>query len=121
MDIYHISFEQYNDHPSITLNTFDVNLLTTNVNAEFDAYLFDVHVTGDECNIDSHAGLHIGADGETALVNKYWRLRFGNIDHLLNGTTDGIWVDMHFSNSPAYIEDVTMKVWATCSQPLTLA
>jgi hypothetical protein len=120
MDLYHISFEQFNDQPSITLDTFDINLLTTSVNAEFDAYLFDIHVTGDECDIENHGSLHIGADGETALANKYWRLRQGNIDESLNGTTDGIWVDMHYSNSPAFIEDVTMKVWSTCSQPLTL-
>lgn len=120
MDIYHISFEQFNDRPSVTLNTFDVNLLTTSVNAEFDAYLFDIHVTGDECIIENESGLHIGADGETALANKYWRLRRGNLNETLNGTTDGIWVDMHYSNSPAFVEDVTMKVWATSSQPLTL-
>jgi hypothetical protein len=120
MDIYHISFEQFNDQPSITLNTFDVNLLTTSVNAEFDAYLFDIHVTGDECDIENESSLHIGANGETALANQYWRLRRGNLNESLNGTTDGIWVDMHFSNSPAFVEDVTMKVWATCSQLLTL-
>ena len=120
MDLYHISFEQFNDRPSITLNTFDVNLLTTNVNAEFDAYLFDIHVTGDECIIENESGLHIGADGETALVNKYWRLRKGNINETINGTTDGIWIDMHYSNSPAYVEDVTMKLWVTSSQSLTL-
>lgn len=120
MDLYHISFEQFNDQPSITLNTFDVNLLTTSVNAEFDAYLFDIHVTGDECDIANHGSLHIGADGETALANKYWRLRQGNINQAIDGTTDGIWVDIHYSNSPAFVEDVTMKIWATQSQPLTL-
>ncbi len=120
MDIYHISFEQFNDNPTIVLNTFDVNLQTTNVNAEFDAYLFDVHVTGDECEIENHAALHVGADGETALVDKYWRLRRGNIGQALDGTTDGIWVDIHYSNSPAYVEDVTVKVWATCTVSIDL-
>jgi hypothetical protein len=120
MDIYHISFEQFNDQPSLILNTFDINLQTTATNAQFDAYLFDIHVTGDECDIESHADLHIGSGGETALVDEYWRLRRGGIDHPFNGTTDGIWVDLHYSTSPARIEDVTVKVWATCSQPLTL-
>ncbi len=125
MDIFHISFEQFNDQPTITLNTLDANIFTTNVNAEFDAYLFDIHVTGDECDIENHAELHVGAVGgakaQTAQANKYFRLRQGNIGQALDGTTDGIWVDVHYSNSPSYIEDVTIKVWATCSQPLTLS
>ena len=37
----------------------------------------------------------------------------GNIDDTVDGSTDGFWVDLHYSNSPAYIEDVTVKVWAT--------
>jgi hypothetical protein len=120
--VYHVSFEQFNDHPSLTLNTFDVNLLTTSVNAELDAYMFDLHkTTGDKADVELHGELHIGApDGEVPIAGKYWRLRRGNINEPLDGTTDGIWVDMHFGNSPAFVEDVTMKVWATCSQPLTL-
>ena len=120
VDVWHVSFEQFNDRPSITLNTFDVNLQTTNVNAEFDAYLFDLHTsTGDKCNIENQAALHVGADGETAIAAKYWRLRRGGINQPLDGTTDGIWVDIHVDN-PAYVEDLTIKVWATSSQPLTL-
>ena len=119
--VYHISFEQFNDRPSLILNTFDVNMLTTSVNAEFDAYLFDLNATtGNKADVELHSELHVGADGGAAIAGKYWRLRKGNINQPLNGTTDGIWVDMHFSNSPAFVEDVTMKVWATCSQPLTL-
>lgn len=114
IDVYHISFEQFNDAPNITLDTFDVNLYTTNVNAEFDAYLFDIHrTTGNKADIELEAELHLGADGQTAITDKYWRLRKGNINDSLNGLTDGVWVDLHYSNSPAYIEDVTMKVWGT--------
>ena len=120
VDVYHCSFEQMNDNSNLVLNTFDVNLFTTNVAAEFDAYLFDLHIeSGDKCDIEAHANLHIGADGETAIANKYWRLRMGNIGQALDGTTDGIWVDAHYSNSPAYVEDVTIKVWLTKTQALT--
>ena len=117
---YHVSFEQFDDTADITLDTFDVNLLTTSVNAEFDAYLYAIEVTGDKCNITREASLNIGAGGETALANKYWRLRRGNIGKSINGTTDGTWVDIHYSNSPAFVEDVSMKVWATEIVPLTL-
>lgn len=112
VDVYHVSFEQFNDSPGITLETFDINLYTTNNSAEFDAYLYDLHVSGDKCQVEMMAELHIGTDGETAIANKYWRLRRGNINESLDGTTDGVWVDIFYSNSPAYVEDVTVKVWA---------
>jgi len=120
VDVYHVSFEQFNDAPTLTLDTFDANIFTTNVNAEFDAYLYDLHVSGDKCDIELEAELHVGADGETAIANKYWRLRKGGINDPLNGATDGIWVDVHYSNSPSYIEDVTLKVWATCTSSVIL-
>ena len=113
MDIFHVSFHQYNDKPNITVQTFDCSLYTTGVAAEFDAYFYDIHVTGDECTIEMDAELHIGADGETALVNKYWRLRRGNLNESLDGTTDGVWVDIFYSNSPVQIEDVTILLLAT--------
>jgi hypothetical protein len=120
VDVFHISYEQFNDQPGITIRTLDANLITTNVNAEFDCYLFTIHVTGDKCDIHNEAGFHVGADGETALANKYWRLRQGNIDDPIDGTTDGFWIEIHYSNTPAYVEDVTIKLWATQAQSITL-
>ena len=113
VDVYHISFEQVNDSRDLKLRTFDANIFTTNVAAEFDAYLYTVHVTNDKCNIDRESELHVGADGETAIANKYWRLRRGLIDEFIDGTTDGFWVDVHYANSPVYVEDVTVSVWLT--------
>jgi hypothetical protein len=120
VDVYHCSFEQMNDKPNLTIDTFDFNIFTNGTSAEFDAYLFDLHVTGDKCDIHLEAELHVGADGETAIANKYWRLRRGNIAESLDGTTDGLWVDIHYSNTPSQIEDVTGKVWLTQSTALTL-
>lgn len=121
VDVYHASFEQFDDQSDLTLETFDANIFTTNVNAEFDAYLYSLEVTGDKCNITREASLNVGADGETAIADKYWRLRRGNINKALDGATDGVWADIHYSNSPAYVEDVTIKIWAMKSQTLTLA
>ena len=112
VDVYHCSFEQINDQTKLTLTTFDANIFTTNESAEFDAYLYTLHVTGNKCRIDKEADLHVGADGVEALEDKYWRLRRGDINEALNGSTDGFWVEVHYSNSPAYVEDVTLKVWA---------
>ncbi len=66
-----------------------------------------------KCDIENHASLHVGTDGETAIADKYCRLRRGVINQALDGTTDGFWVDVHYLNSPVYVEDVTVKVWAT--------
>jgi len=121
VDVYHVSFEQFNDQPVITLNTFDANIFTNNANAEFDAYLFDLHITtGSKCDVENHAELHVGADGETAIADVYWRLRQGSINQALDGSTDGIWVDVHYGGFPSSTEDVTIKVWATQTQSLTL-
>jgi hypothetical protein len=120
VDVYHISFEQFNDAPDIVLNTFDANIYATNANAEFDAYLFTLHKdAGNKCHIDNESALHLGTDGETPIASRHFRLRRGGIDEALDGTTDGFWVDAHYS-TPAYVEDVTIKVWATQSIPLTL-
>ena len=121
VDVYHISFEQFDDTADITVDTFDANLLTTNVAAQFDAYLYSVVVTGSKCDIVIEASLHVGSDGETAIANRYWRLRRGLINKSIDGTKDGTWVSLHYSNSPAYVEDVSIKVWATEIVPLTLS
>lgn len=115
MDIYHVSFEQVNDSPNLVLNTFDTNLFTTNALAQFDAYLYSLVITPgtNRVTINNEASLNVGTDGETAIVNRYWRLRRGNIDKSLNGTTDGLWAELFYSNSPAYIEDVNTKIWLT--------
>jgi len=116
MDVYHVSFDQFNDSSNIVLNTFDGNIFTTHVNAEFDAYLYTLHVTGDECNVHNESKLNIGTGTyatQASLANKYFRIREGNLAESLDGSTDGFWVDVHYSNSPVYVEDVTLKVWAT--------
>ena len=112
IDVFHVSFEQFGDNSDIILDTFDANIYTTNIAAEFDAYLHTLHVTGSKCNIDREAELHVGADGQTAIADKYWRLRRGNIAETMDGNTDGFWVDIHYANSPVYVESVTIKVWA---------
>jgi hypothetical protein len=117
VDVYHISFEQFNDQSGLTLDTFDVNLFSTATSAEFDAYLYLIKKqSGNKCDITREANLNLGADGETALVNKYWRLRRGNIAKAFDGATDGVWVEVFYSDTPnANIEDVSMKVWVTKS------
>lgn len=119
VDVYHCSFEQFNDKPNITLDTFDANIFTLHASAEFDAYLYTIEVTDDKCDISVCADLHVGTDGETALVNKHWRLRRGGLGKELDGTTDGVWVESWYLNTPVYLENVTIKVWAEQETRLT--
>ena len=104
--------EQFNDTASYTLQTFDANIFTTHANAQFDAYLYALTVSGSKVEITREASLNVGTDGEASLADKYWRLRIGNLEKEMSGSSDGIWVDIFYSNAPAYVEDVSTKVWA---------
>lgn len=113
VDVYHIAFEQFNDVPSVTIEAFETFLLTTNVLAEFDAYLNSIIVTGDKCDITMEADLHVGAEGIPAVADRRWTLRRGLLGVALDGSTDGAWAEIYYANTPTYIEDVYAKVWAT--------
>ena len=110
VDTYHVSFEQLNDRPRFTLDTFDINIFATNSSAWMYAYLYSIEVTDDKCNITRVASLEL----PVAEVNAglYYRLRRGNIGKALMGTTDGFWVDLLFGPfTQDYWEDVSVKVW----------
>lgn len=112
VDVYHVSFDQVNDTAVYDIECLDINLFTTNTSAEFDAYLYALEVTtGDRCNVSRIASANVGTNGNTALANRYERLRRGNIDKNMDGSTDGLFLDIFYSNSPTYVEDVTIKVW----------
>ena len=64
----------------------------------------------------NEAALHLGADGVAPVANKYYRLRQSNIAKSLDGSSDGVFADLHYSNTPADIEDVTTKIWGIHSQ-----
>jgi hypothetical protein len=121
VDVNHVSFEQFNDQPDLVINTFDVNVFTTNTSAEFDAYLYTLHKdAGNKCHVDTEASLHIGTDGEAAIADRYWRLRCGDIDEALDGTTDGFWVDIYYLNAGnTYCQNMTMKVWFTKTEQVS--
>jgi len=112
VDVYHVSFEQFNDTASYTIQTFDASLWTEHANAEFSGYLYSLTVSGSKCEIVREASLNLGLDGEAPIADRYWRLRSGNIGKVMDGSTDGMWIDCFYSNSPVYVEDVTIKVWA---------
>ena len=111
VDTYHVSFEQFNDRPRFTLDTLDVNGYANSSSAWLVCHLYALEVTGDKCNIAVQADIELPAADVTA--DKYYRLRRGNLGKVLNGTTDGIWVDLVLGRTlvPGDWEDVTLKVW----------
>lgn len=113
VDVYHVSFEQCNDTERFVIETLDMNVFTASTSAEIDVYLYTLQVVGSKCTISNLADMHIGLGGRTALANRYERLRRGNLDFEMFGAKDGFWVDAHYSNSPSWVEDVTLKVWVT--------
>jgi hypothetical protein len=113
VDVWHCSFEQFNDSPVMTINTFDINLLATNAAAEFDGYLYSVENASGVLTLTLLSELHVGTAGEPVIANKYYRLREGNLDKALDGSTDGVFVNLCYASSPAWIEDVTAKAWGT--------
>jgi hypothetical protein len=110
MDTYQVSFEQWNDSPSYTLNTLDMNAKATNASAWMYVYLYTLEVTGDKCTRLSTLDL----PAAEVSANKYYRLRRGALATTLNGSTDGIWIDVFPGPlASTYWEDINLKVWAT--------
>jgi hypothetical protein len=120
VDVYHCSFEQLNDLPGMTINTFDVNAKSTNANAWAYFYLYSLKVTGDQCIIANEAALSV-ASGD-AIANQYWRLRRGNLGVALDGSTDGMWVESYLGPAAqTYWDDLSLKVWVSESATITVS
>lgn len=120
MDMFAVSFEQFNDAPNITIQTFDISLTPTNAAAWFYAYLYtlDVDTATKKANLARSASLELPAANTVA--NTPDRLRKGNLAVAIDGVTDGFWVEMFFGpDTQNYFDDITLKVWGTCQHPLS--
>lgn len=111
IDIYHVSFEQVNDLSNITLRTFDINVKPTNTSAFLNAHLYLIEkTTGHKADISLVRNLELLATNVTA--DESYRLRYGGIDQVFDGTGDGIWIELHFGPpAQTYISDFSMKLW----------
>lgn len=112
VDVYQVAFEQWDNVASITLDSFDITALATNSSAWLYAYLYTLEVAGDKCDITRLSTLDLPAVEVSA--NKHYRLRRGALATTIDGTADGIWVEMFpgpLANN--YWEDINIKIWAT--------
>jgi hypothetical protein len=87
VDIYYISFEQWNDQPEIELDTLDITATATNAAAWLYAYLYTVVPEGDTVTITRVASIDLPAAEVTA--NRSYRLRRSNLAVTIDGATDG--------------------------------
>lgn len=110
VDVYQIAFEQNNDNTDWDVQTFDMTALSTNASAWLYAYLYTVEPTGDKVNITRLASLELPAAKVNA--NLPYRLRRGNLATTLDGSTDGVFINVFPGPlASTYWEDMTIKVW----------
>jgi hypothetical protein len=109
---YHVSYEQANDTPGLTLDSYDVNLYTASAapGVYFTSQIYTVVLDTDTgfYNVTSVCDMQL----DTPYADVYHRLRHGNIDIELDGSTDGFFTVFNHGrlNNPDVV-DITAKVW----------
>ena len=111
IDVYHCSFEQFNDAEQITITTVDTNLFALAAAGTMSLYVYAVEVTGDKVDIQPFVSF---MEGNTyfAAEEYYREPRRGNLNKVLSGTTDGFFISAKFGGINKFA-DIYIKVWAT--------
>jgi hypothetical protein len=119
MEIRNIAFEQFNDMPNITLETYDITAESLNNAAELYTHLYTVVPgAGSTCVITSIADIELG----TTVAGMAYRLRRaddGTLPVSLDGTTEGIFAEMFLdrASQPDWA-NINAKIWASCVRDL---
>ena len=110
MQVWQCTYEQCNDTGTAMIQTLDGKTLINNTSGRFSlrAYTieqqtngkYDVAILGEEV-----------LSAAPPAVDVYYRLRRGNLAHLLNCDTDGFWMDIWFDGAGDYFEDVSLNIW----------
>lgn len=112
VDAWGTSFEQVDDTPRLTFQTFNASFDVTNTAAWFYAYLYTLIVvaTTKKCTLTRSASLELAVGDSEA--SKAYRTKKGNLAISLDGSKDGFWYEMHMGpNNQNYFEDVSIDVW----------
>lgn len=111
VDLYNIAYDQWNDVHQFQIDTLDMTAFATNTAAEMFVHLYSVRVVGDLVTIASEADIDMVA--AAIIADRYYRWRFGNLAVVLDGRTDGFFVDMFPDPSNQnYWEDLNFKLWS---------
>jgi hypothetical protein len=111
IDVYHVSFEQFNDCLDFEVQTFDMNVYASASGGTLYAYLYtiDVDPSTNRAVIERTSSLTV----PSSTSGRWYRLRRGGLAKELYGKNDGIWVDVFLGPGgvPRW-EQLTSKVWA---------
>ena len=113
VDVWQVAFEQFNDEADVTVNTLDITVTNVAVGPPAEwcyGYLYALERTGSKADISRIATVELAT---TPNPGPY-RLRKGMIAKALDGTTDGVWLDVYFG--PTVVnewENLNTKIWAT--------
>jgi hypothetical protein len=116
VDIYQIAFYQFGDEPLVTVNTFDPTVRVTNASADFAAHMYSVtKQTGNKFDIQIAAEAEVTAP----VVPRAYRMRKANLGIALDGTAEGIFVDVFFNAASTYFENFDLTIKAEITRTLT--
>ena len=122
LDVWHCSFEQFNDQSNITVQTLDIYAFELNTAAELYAHLYYVNPgAGSTLALSSIANIEYQASSGAA--NRYVRLRrsdgAGSLPQAIDGAREGIFLDVFFERfANADWEDITLRIWYDCLKDL---
>ncbi len=113
LDVYQITYEQFNRKTNIVIDSIDANFHVSNIGASFSGHFYKVVVTNSRVDITSIADdvWTTGTGTAFPVANRYYRIRDGELDENINGSTDGVFVTLAFQGVGSYFTDVGMKVW----------
>jgi len=110
VDVYQISFEQFNDARYINLRTADMTYFTGSQVGKISSYLYTVEVTDDKVSL-TNQGAHVRTAAQHAASQMY-RIRVGDeyLDLTLDGSTDGVFLTVEMSGNDRFT-DAGIKLW----------
>lgn len=112
IDVYGVSFYQFNDRDGITVEEFNMMTFFTVTAAYVDSYLYSVKpTTGDKCDVNNEAELHVTAADSSA--NELYRLRKGNLGVSIDGSSEGVFIDWHPISTATRIINTTIFLSGT--------
>ena len=111
MDTWHCSFEQFNDTDGVTVETLDINAFALDNAAELYAHLYSVIPgAGNTVVVASFSDI----EQAPCIANMYYRLRRGGLAQAIDGSTEGIFLNVFLERFiAADWEDLTIKIWHT--------
>ena len=110
IDVMQLTFEQFEAHSNVTISSMDATFRITNTAAYYATYLYSIKKSNGTYAITKEAEILLPV-GESE-VGAY-RMRRGNLEVALDGTTDGVFFDIFFKpDAQQYFESYVQKIWA---------